>query len=71
MADRDPHFWMTWVKITPAPHPLDRLAMLNTVRSTLARVVAANADDNDVLQRVSTAFEALLMAVFPPDGRDK
>ena len=67
----DPHFWMTWVKITPAPHPLDRLAMLNTVRSTLARVVVANADENDVLERVSTAFEALLLAVFPPDGHDK
>jgi hypothetical protein len=62
---------MTWVKITPGPHRLDKLSMLNTVRSTLARVEAANADDNDVRERASTAFEALLLAVFPPDGRDK
>jgi hypothetical protein len=71
MANRDPPFWMTWVKITSGPHRLDELNMLNIVRSALARIEAANADDNDVLDRVSTAFEALLLAVFPPDGRDK
>jgi len=70
MADRDPPL-MTWVKITPGPHRLDKLNLLNTVRSALARIEAANADDDDVLERVSTAFEALLLAVFPPDGRDE
>jgi hypothetical protein len=43
---------------------------LNIVRSALARIAAANADENDVPERVSTAFDALLLAVFPPDGRD-
>jgi hypothetical protein len=70
MANRDPPFWMTWVKITSGPHRLDERNMLNTVRSALARIEAVNPDDKDVLGRVSTAFESLLLAVFPPDGRD-
>jgi len=73
----DPYWWATWVRITPGARRMEKLGMLSVLRAALAREMAHAGAFSPVTEfhpdeeEVDTAFERLLLAVFPPDGRDK